>query len=75
MAFNPEGSWQENVKSMSSAMSKVVSVEIINASRDVTMNGVTIAEGQYIGFFLMANSSPPQTAQKWPYNPPLAPQV
>ena len=50
LAFNPEGSWQENVKSMSSAMSKVVSVEIINASRDVTMNGVTIAEGQYIGF-------------------------
>tara|TARA_B100001167_G_scaffold16950_1_gene9044 strand:- start:2033 stop:2590 length:558 start_codon:yes stop_codon:yes gene_type:complete len=49
LAFNPEGPWQENVESMSSAISKVVSVEVTTATREVNINGLGVAEGQYIG--------------------------
>jgi hypothetical protein len=49
LAFNPEGPWQENVESMSSAISKVVSVEVTTATRGVNINGLGVAEGQYIG--------------------------
>jgi hypothetical protein len=48
-AYNPEGPWQENVESMSSVLSSVVSVEVTTATRGVNINGVEVAEGQYIG--------------------------
>ena len=49
LAFNPEGSWQDNVASMSSVISEVVSVEVSIATREVNMNGVAVSKGQYIG--------------------------
>ncbi len=50
LAFNPEGPWQENVESMCSVISEVVSVEVTTATRGVNINGVDVALGQSIGF-------------------------
>ena len=48
-AYNPEGPWQENVESMSSVLSSVTSVEVTTATRAANIDGVEVAEGQYIG--------------------------
>ena len=48
-AFNPEGLWQENVESMSAAISEIASVEVTTAVRGVKIGGVEVKEGQYIG--------------------------
>ena len=49
LAFNPEGPWQENVKSMIAAISEIASVEVTAAVRGVKIGGVEVKEGQYIG--------------------------
>jgi DAK2 domain fusion protein YloV len=48
-AFNPEGPWQENVAAMTAAISEIASVEVTAAVRGVTIGGVDVREGQYIG--------------------------
>ena len=49
LVFNPEDTWQENVAAMTAVLSKVVSVEVTAAVRDVELNGVAVTKGQYIG--------------------------
>jgi len=49
LAFNPETPWQKNVVAMNAVLSELASVEITAAVRDVILNGVTVAEGQFIG--------------------------
>jgi len=49
LAYNPEGTWQENIDSMTAALSEVASVTVTKAARSVNIGGVAAAEGQYIG--------------------------
>ncbi len=49
LAFNPEGRWQDNVAAMTAAFSEVRSVEVTAAVRGVSINGIEVVEGQYIG--------------------------
>lgn len=49
LVFNPEGPWQENVTAMTAALSEVRSVEVTAAVRGVSINGIEVLEGQYIG--------------------------
>ena len=48
-AFNPEGPWQENVEAMIAAISEIASVEVTAAVRRVTIGGIEVKEGQFIG--------------------------
>lgn len=49
LAFNPEGRWQDNVAAMTAALSEVRSVEVTAAVKGVSINGIEVIEGQYIG--------------------------
>lgn len=49
LAFNYEGTLEENVKSMGSAITVVKTVEITRAVRSTKINNLTIKEGQAIG--------------------------
>jgi DAK2 domain fusion protein YloV len=64
LAFNPEGPWQENVAAMTAVLAEVRSVEVTTANRGVSINGIEIAEGQYIGLLdgelSVAEDSPEQ---------------
>ncbi|MDA0263145.1 MAG: DAK2 domain-containing protein [Chloroflexi bacterium] len=65
LAFNPEGSWQGNVQAMTAALADVASVEITRAVRGVTIGGVAVAEGQFIGILedeLITASDNPESA-------------
>jgi DAK2 domain fusion protein YloV len=49
LAFNYEGSLDENVKSMEEALSLVKTVEITKSVRSTRLNNLEIKEGNYIG--------------------------
>ncbi len=49
LAYNPEGTWQDNIDAMSAALSEVATVEVTTAVRATQIGGVAVAEGQYIG--------------------------
>lgn len=49
LAFNPEGPWQDNVAAMTAVLAEVRSVEVTAAVRGASINGMEVAEGQYIG--------------------------
>lgn len=49
LAFQHEGEMDQVIAAMSQAMQGVESGEITRATRSVEMNGVQVAEGQYIG--------------------------
>ena len=65
LAFNPEGTWQENVAAMTAALSGVSSVEVTAAVRGVKIGAVEVMEGQYIGLLegkLVTAEDSPQSA-------------
>ena len=49
LAYNPEGSLEGNLKAMGAALDSVRTVEVTTAVRPVTLGGVEVKEGQYIG--------------------------
>ncbi|MCH7736644.1 MAG: DAK2 domain-containing protein [Chloroflexi bacterium] len=49
LVFNPEGTWQENLAAMATAISEVASIEVTSAVRGAKIGGVEVMEGQYIG--------------------------
>ena len=49
LAYNPEGSLEGNLKAMGMALDSVRTVEVTTAVRPVTLGGVEVKEGQYIG--------------------------
>ncbi len=49
LAFNPEASSEQNLQAMQEAAASVVSIEVTQAIRDTTLNGVSVAEGDYMG--------------------------
>ncbi|MDW8396495.1 MAG: DAK2 domain-containing protein [Anaerolineae bacterium] len=49
ISFNPSSTVEENVEFMRQAASRVVTGEVTTATRDVTLNGVTVRSGQVIG--------------------------
>lgn len=49
LAFNPGADVDNNVESMSQAVSTVKTVEVTKAVRQVTLGDVVVEEGQYIG--------------------------
>lgn len=49
ISFNLHGSAEENTRMMHEAMQRVTTGEITTATRNVTLNGVTVSDGQIIG--------------------------
>lgn len=49
LAFNHQAGLEENAKGMARAMEDVCTGEVTTATRDVTLNGVTVRQGQIIG--------------------------
>ncbi len=49
LAFNPEVALEDNLESMGSALASVKTVEVTKAVRPVTLGGLAVDEGQYIG--------------------------
>jgi DAK2 domain fusion protein YloV len=49
IAFNPDRPAEENASEMSRALDGVVTGEVAVASRDATVDGVTVREGEFIG--------------------------
>ena len=49
IAFNPEGSLEENIESMNSAIDGVTSMSITHAIRNTTIDGEKIENGQMLG--------------------------
>ena len=49
LAFNPEGPLDANLASMEEALATVKTVEVTKAVRPVTLGGLSVQEGQYIG--------------------------
>ena len=49
LAFNPEGAVEDNLESMENALASVKTVEVTKAVRPVTLGGLAVDEGQYIG--------------------------
>jgi dihydroxyacetone kinase-like predicted kinase len=49
LAFNPESSAEQNLQAMKEAVSAVVSIEVTQSIRDTTLNGIAVAEGDYMG--------------------------
>jgi dihydroxyacetone kinase-like predicted kinase len=49
LAFNPDGELEETVGDMFAASGEVATGEITRATRSVTLDGVEVEEGQYIG--------------------------
>lgn len=49
LAFNPEVSAAQNLQAMQAAVASVVSIEVTRSIRDATLNGVPVAEGEYMG--------------------------
>ena len=65
LAFNPEGTWQENVDAMTAALSNVASVEVALGVKGAKIGGVEVSEGQYIGLLegqLVTAADRPETA-------------
>ncbi|MEE8464896.1 MAG: DAK2 domain-containing protein [Dehalococcoidia bacterium] len=65
LAFNPEGSWQDNIDAMNVSLSGVASVEVALGVRGANIGGVEVAEGQYIGLLerrLVTAGDDPETA-------------
>ena len=49
LAFNPGDDLETNLKSMSAALSQVVSIEVTQAVRASTVGGLAVSAGQHIG--------------------------
>lgn len=49
LAWDPDGDLDQVAQAMTQAMADVVSGEITIATRDVTLDGVTVRQGQFIG--------------------------
>ncbi|NPA30911.1 MAG: DAK2 domain-containing protein [Chloroflexi bacterium] len=49
LAWDPDGDLDQVVQAMTAALEDVVSGEITVATRDVTLDGVTVRQGQFIG--------------------------
>ena len=49
LAFNPDLSVEDNLKSMEGALATVTTIEVTRAVRTSTVSGLAVAEGQYIG--------------------------
>ena len=65
LAFNAEGRWQDNIDAMNAALSNVASVEVTLAVKGVKIDGVEVAEGQFIGLLegrLVTAEDSPETA-------------
>ena len=71
LAFNPEGSWQDNVNAMNASLADVASVEVALGVRGAKIGGVEVVEGQYIGLLegrLVAAEDSPETALRLALN-------
>ena len=65
LAFNPEGGWQDNIDAMTAALDQVASVEVTSAVRGVKIDGLDVAEGQFIGLLdgqIVAAGDSPESA-------------
>ncbi len=49
LAFNPAEPVEQNIAAMEAALLEVVSIEVTQAVRPVAINGLQVAEGDYIG--------------------------
>ena len=48
LAFNPTRSVEDNLAAMAEALERVVSLEVTHAVRDATVEGVAVAQGQFM---------------------------
>lgn len=65
LAFNPEGSIEDNLTAMTGALSTVATIEVTRAVRSSTINGLSIEAGTYIGLLegeLVASGDNPEDA-------------
>lgn len=51
LAYMDEGSYEQNVERMEKAFGQVKSAEVLIASRDVTLGGIPVRTGDFIGIF------------------------
>ena len=49
LAFNAQVSADQNLQAMADALTAVVSIEITRSIRDTTLDGIAVAEGDYMG--------------------------
>ena len=49
LAFNPELSVEDNLRSMEAALGTAITIEVTTAVRSSIVSGLVVAEGQYIG--------------------------
>ena len=49
LAFNPQATADQNLQAMNEAVSAVISIEVTRSIRDTTLEGVAVAEGDYMG--------------------------
>jgi DAK2 domain fusion protein YloV len=49
LAFNPEETWEHNLKVMQEAIAHVVTIEVTQAVRSTSLGGIEVTAGQYIG--------------------------
>ena len=49
LAFNSQLSAEQNLQAMQDAVAEVVSIEITQAVRDTTVDGIAVSEGDYMG--------------------------
>ncbi len=65
LAFNPTLSVEQNVKAMQEAATSVLTVEVTHAVRNATIDGVSVAEGEFMGLLdgrLVAVGDKPEAA-------------
>ena len=65
LAFNPEGSVEDNLRTMTSALTAVVTIEVTRAVRSSTIKGVSVEAGEYIGLLegeLVTTADTPEDA-------------
>ena len=49
LAFNSQATAEQNLQAMNEAVSAVISIEVTRSIRDTTLEGVAVAEGDYMG--------------------------
>ena len=49
LAFNSQASAEQNLRAMQDAVEAVVSIEVTRSIRDTTVEGIAVAEGDYMG--------------------------
>ena len=72
LAYNPESSLEDNLEAMTGVLGEVVTIEVTKAVRTVTIGGVSVEEGEFIGLLegkLASSGDTPEDALKSALDP------